>query len=672
MHNFEYRQGELYCEQVPVSQIAKEVGTPCYIYSHATLTRHFRAYDSAFKNIPHIIAYAMKANSNLAILRLMAKEGSGVDIVSGGELFRALKAGVPPEKIVFAGVGKNADEIRDALKADILMFNVESSAELQAINDVAASVGKKARVALRINPDIDPKTHPYISTGLKKSKFGIAADRALEEFNLASSLDYIEVVGVHAHIGSQLTEVTPFIEALKKVVKLVESLKGKGINIRYLNIGGGLGITYSDEKPPLPQDLADAISPLVQDLKLTLVMEPGRVIVGNAGILVTKALYEKVGEAKRFIIVDAAMNDLIRPSLYSAYHEIRPVSGVVAATTQACRRRGRSGLRIGRLSGQGSHASGGQTRRPIRRHECGCLWFCDGIQLQLTATGAGGAGKGRRDPRHQQRARPMTIWSGGKRSRHFSGNLRRSTDVHRFIDRHRHAVQEGQVGRAGVRRFDRMADCERARTGSCLAAPPASPQRSRTTEHHRVVKLAVEVTNRRVPVIAGTGSNSTAEAVSLTRHAKEAGADGALLITPYYNKPMQEGLYRHYKAVAEAVDLPSDPLQYPESNWCEHVAFDGCTVKRDEDHRRDQRGKWFSPASLRDRAVLRRPDDGLGRRRCADSADDGGRCERGHYGGCERRPEGMAQLVASFLAGRVEEARRTSLQAVPSICRAVL
>ena len=249
-----------------------------------------------------------------------------MDIVSGGELFRALKAGVPPSKIVFAGVGKNAEEIREALKADILMFNVESSAEIHAINDVAASIGKKARVALRINPDIDPKTHPYISTGLKKSKFGIASDRALEEFKLASSLSHIEVVGVHAHIGSQLTEVTPFVESLKKVIALVGALRAQGINITYLNTGGGLGITYNDEKPPLPQELADAIAPLVQDLKLTLVMEPGRVIVGNAGILVTKALYEKVGEAKRFIIVDAAMNDLIRPSLYSAYHEIRPVS----------------------------------------------------------------------------------------------------------------------------------------------------------------------------------------------------------------------------------------------------------------------------------------------------------------------------------------------------------
>jgi diaminopimelate decarboxylase len=326
MHNFEYRQGELYCEQVPVSQIAKQVGTPCYIYSHATLIRHIRAYDSAFKNVPHLIAFAMKANSNLAILRLMAKEGSGVDIVSGGELFRALKAGVAPSKIVFAGVGKNAEEIRAALKAGILMFNIESSAEMHAIDDVAASVGKIAPVALRINPDIDPKTHPYISTGLKKSKFGIAADRALEEFRVASTLKHIHIVGVHAHIGSQLTEVTPFVESLKKVIVLVNTLKGQGINIRYLNIGGGLGITYSDEKPPLPHELADAVSPLVTGLDLTLVMEPGRVIVGNAGILVTKALYEKIGESKRFIIVDAAMNDLIRPSLYSAYHDIRPVS----------------------------------------------------------------------------------------------------------------------------------------------------------------------------------------------------------------------------------------------------------------------------------------------------------------------------------------------------------
>lgn len=325
MHDFHYRQGELYCEDVPLSRIAKEVGTPCYVYSHHTLVRHFRAYDGAFKNIPHIVAFAMKANSNLAVLRLMAKEGSGVDIVSGGELFRALKAGVPASKIVFAGVGKKPDEIRDALKADILMFNVESSAELQAINEVAASMGVKARVALRINPDIDPKTHPYISTGLKKSKFGIAADRAIEEFKIAAAFKHIEVVGLHAHIGSQLTQVAPFVESLKKVLGMVQALAEQGIPIRYLNIGGGLGITYSDETPPEPKDLAEAISPLVRDLNCVLIMEPGRVIVGNAGVLLTNVLYTKDGEAKRFLIVDAAMNDLIRPSLYDAYHDIRPL-----------------------------------------------------------------------------------------------------------------------------------------------------------------------------------------------------------------------------------------------------------------------------------------------------------------------------------------------------------
>lgn len=333
MHDFEYRNGELHCEDVPLSRIAKEVGTPCYIYSHATLTRHFRAIDSAFQHVPHIIAFAMKANSNLAILRLMAKEGSGADIVSGGELYRALTAGVPPSKIVFAGVGKSREEIRYALKSGILMFNVESSDELRAIDDVAAELRMKARVALRVNPDVDPKTHPYISTGMKKSKFGISADRALEEFKLASSLKHIDVAGVHKHIGSQLTEISPFVDALKKVAELVGRLKEQGINIRYLNIGGGLGITYSDEKPPEPKDLAAAITPILRDLNCTVIMEPGRVIVGNAGSLVTKVLYHKASDVKKFVIVDAAMNDLIRPSLYGAFHNIQPVHETHGAPT---------------------------------------------------------------------------------------------------------------------------------------------------------------------------------------------------------------------------------------------------------------------------------------------------------------------------------------------------
>jgi diaminopimelate decarboxylase len=325
MHDFAYHNGELYCEDVPLSRIAKELGTPFYVYSHATLIRHFRAIDSAFQHVPHIIAFAMKANSNLAILRLMAREGSGADIVSGGELYRALKAGVPPSKIVFAGVGKNREEIRYALKSGILMFNVESSDELRAIDDVAAEMRTRARVALRVNPDVDPKTHPYISTGLKKSKFGISADRALEEFRLASSLKHIDVAGVHKHIGSQLTEITPFVDALKRILELVEQLKDQGINLRYINIGGGLGITYSDETPPEPKDLAAALSPLLRDLKCTLIMEPGRVIVGNAGVLVTRVLYQKASDVKRFVIVDAAMNDLLRPSLYGAFHEVKPV-----------------------------------------------------------------------------------------------------------------------------------------------------------------------------------------------------------------------------------------------------------------------------------------------------------------------------------------------------------
>lgn len=325
MHDFHYQGNELFCEEVPIRKVAEQVGTPCYIYSHRTLIRHFHAFDQAFQAIPHIVAFAMKSNSNLAVLRLLAKEGCGADIVSGGELFRALQAGISPNKIVFAGVGKSKEEIRYALESDILMFNVESPGELQQINAVAGAMGLRARVALRINPDIDPQTHPYISTGLKKSKFGIGADRAVEEFDAAGNLSHIEVVGVHSHIGSQLTQVTPFVDALKKAIALIQTLQEKGVHIQYLNIGGGLGITYSDETPPHPKELAVAISPLLQTVSCRIIMEPGRSIVGNAGILVTKVLYNKDGANKRFVIVDAAMNDLLRPSLYEAHHDIQPV-----------------------------------------------------------------------------------------------------------------------------------------------------------------------------------------------------------------------------------------------------------------------------------------------------------------------------------------------------------
>jgi len=325
MPDFRYQNGEFYCEDVPFRKIAEAVGTPCYVYSRARVIRQYRAFDSAFKDVPHIMAYAIKANSNLAILRVLAKEGAGGDIVSGGELYRALKAGIEPQRIVFAGVGKTDDEIRYALQTGILMFNVESSAELRAIDRVAGDLKTKARVALRINPDIDPKTHPYISTGLKKSKFGISAERALEEFKLASTLRHIEIVGVHKHIGSQLTQLSPYVEALRKMLELIEQLKEIRVEIRYLNVGGGLGITYQDETPPQPEDLSQALAPLVKDLKCTLLFEPGRSIVGNAGVLMTKVLYHKANPDKTFIIVDAAMNDLIRPSLYGAYHEIKPV-----------------------------------------------------------------------------------------------------------------------------------------------------------------------------------------------------------------------------------------------------------------------------------------------------------------------------------------------------------
>jgi len=328
MHDFHYQNDALFCEDVPLERLAKEQGTPCYIYSHATLTRHFQAFDQAFAAVPHLIAFAMKANSNLAILRLMASLGSGADIVSGGELFRALQAGIPPSKIVFAGVGKSPEEIAYALDSDILLFNVESPAELQAINDVARGKGARARVALRVNPDIDPRTHPYITTGLKKSKFGIGADRALEEFTTAASLPNVEVIGVHAHIGSQLTQVSPFVDSLKRVVGLIETLKEQGIPIRYLNIGGGLGITYSDETPPPPTEYAEAIMPLLQASQCEIIMEPGRVIAGNAGVMLTHVLYIKETGAKNFAIVDAAMNDLLRPSLYQAHHDILPVRQV--------------------------------------------------------------------------------------------------------------------------------------------------------------------------------------------------------------------------------------------------------------------------------------------------------------------------------------------------------
>jgi diaminopimelate decarboxylase len=325
MHLFQYRKDELYAEDVPVRDIVSKVGTPVYVYSHTTLLRHFRAYQDAFDSVPHIVCFALKANSNRAIIRLFAKNGGGADVVSGGELFRALKAGVPAKKVVYAGVGKTEEEIRYALRSRILMFNVESGDELREIDRIAGEMKVKAPIALRINPDIDPQTHPYISTGLKKHKFGIPIEHAIEYYALAGRLRNIEVLGVHKHIGSQLTKVSPFVDALKRILVLVDELKRRGIGIRYLDIGGGLGITYKDETPPHPSELARNLLPLLAGRDLTIVLEPGRSIVGNAGILVTRALYLKEVEDKQFVIVDAGMNDLVRPSLYGAYHHIQPV-----------------------------------------------------------------------------------------------------------------------------------------------------------------------------------------------------------------------------------------------------------------------------------------------------------------------------------------------------------
>ncbi len=325
MHHFHYRGDDLYCEEVPVSRIASEVGTPTFVYSYATLTRHFREFDHAFASVPHLVCFAVKANANLGVLKLFSDLGSGVDVVSGGELFRGLKAGIPPQRIVYAGVGKSRDEIAYALKADILMFNVESGQELRLIHEVASGMGTKARVGLRVNPDVDPKTHPYIATGLKKSKFGIDIGQALEEYEAAKALASLDVVGIHQHIGSQITEVEPFVDSLEKTAALVRRLRERGTTIRYLDVGGGLGITYKDEEPPPLREFAQALTGAIRNLDVTVILEPGRVLVGNAGILVTRVLYTKQSPAKNFLVVDAGMNDLIRPSLYGSYHAIQRI-----------------------------------------------------------------------------------------------------------------------------------------------------------------------------------------------------------------------------------------------------------------------------------------------------------------------------------------------------------
>ncbi|NOG32573.1 diaminopimelate decarboxylase [Halomonas sp. TBZ9] len=329
MDHFNYRDGVLYAEDVPLSRIAAEHGTPCYVYSKATLARHFRAYTEALGGHSHLICYAVKANSNLAVLGLLARLGAGFDIVSIGELERVLKAGGDPAKVVFSGVAKQADEMARALEVGIKCFNVESRPELERLNAVAGELGKRAPVSLRVNPDVDAGTHPYISTGLKDNKFGIPVDEALEVYELAASLPHLDVVGMDCHIGSQLTETAPFMDALERLLVLMDRLRERGIELDHLDLGGGLGVPYRDEKPPQPFDYASQLLSRLSRWeggeKLTLLFEPGRSIAANAGVMLTRVEFLKPGETKNFAIVDAAMNDLIRPALYQAWQAIIPV-----------------------------------------------------------------------------------------------------------------------------------------------------------------------------------------------------------------------------------------------------------------------------------------------------------------------------------------------------------
>lgn len=324
MDHFIYQAEELYAEQCQVAELAKQHGTPLYIYSRATLERHWHAFDNAVANHPHLICYAVKANSNIAVLNVLARLGSGFDIVSGGELARVIEAGGDPAKVVFSGVGKTVAEMEMALEIGIYCFNVESSAELEQLSIVAQRMGKVAPVSLRVNPDVDAGTHPYISTGLKENKFGIAMEEAETIFLRAKELPGIEIKGVDCHIGSQLTEIKPFLDAMDRMLALIDRLAEQGIEVRHFDVGGGLGVTYDDELPPQPDVYAAALLERLGGRDLKLIFEPGRAIAANAGIFVTQVLYLKENSDKRFALVDGAMNDLIRPSLYSAWQKIIP------------------------------------------------------------------------------------------------------------------------------------------------------------------------------------------------------------------------------------------------------------------------------------------------------------------------------------------------------------
>ncbi len=326
MDYFNYKNGQLFAEDISLESIAKEYGTPCYVYSRATLERHYHAFNDAFGDQPHLICYSVKANSNIAILNLLARLGSGFDIVSVGELERVLKAGGDPKKVVFSGVGKRADEMQRALEVDIRCFNVESVGELERLNQVASDMDKVANISIRVNPDVDAKTHPYISTGLKENKFGIDINIVEGVYQQAAAMQNIKVTGIDCHIGSQLTEVTPFMDALERLLALADRLNKQGITIQHLDLGGGLGVRYKDETPPLPSEYTEKLFTNEKLKDYEIVIEPGRAIAANTAVLLTKVEYLKHGEEKNFAIVDAAMNDLIRPALYQAWQAIIPVT----------------------------------------------------------------------------------------------------------------------------------------------------------------------------------------------------------------------------------------------------------------------------------------------------------------------------------------------------------
>ncbi|MBI3011559.1 MAG: diaminopimelate decarboxylase [Candidatus Omnitrophica bacterium] len=331
-HDFHRVKGELYCERVPVARIAEAVGTPVYIYSYKTLVDHFRKLQRAFRVMHPLICFSVKANGNLAILRLLVREGAGLDIVSGGELYKALLAGCSPSKVVFASVGKGAGEIREALRARIFCFNVESETELEAIDRIARAMRTVARVALRLNPDVEARTHHYIRTGVAESKFGIDQRAARLILQRHEAFPGVRMAGIHIHVGSQITEARPFVEGIRRAAAVIEDGRRAGAPLEWLNLGGGLGIIYKDERPQTPRQFAAAVLPTLCRLQVRLILEPGRFIVGNAGILVTEVLYLKRARGRRFAVVDAGMNDLIRPALYGAYHEVIPTGSAQGAS----------------------------------------------------------------------------------------------------------------------------------------------------------------------------------------------------------------------------------------------------------------------------------------------------------------------------------------------------